>query len=151
MIEFSVISPLEKNDAAELVRLQNQSTGTPWTLEMAENLLHHSSMQGWCLRRSNSLLGFIVSQYTEISADIVEFVIDEPYRRQGFGHKLYQVMENHCTAIKVKEIFLEVSEINLPARGFYEKKGLMVIGIRPEYYLTSNGKISAILMKKQLV
>jgi ribosomal-protein-alanine N-acetyltransferase len=47
---------------------------------------------------------------------------------------------------KVSNLFLEVRRSNKNAILLYEKKGFNEVGIRPNYYKTTNGNEDAILM-----
>jgi ribosomal-protein-alanine N-acetyltransferase len=56
-----------------------------------------------------------------------------------------QLVKN-CVERKVSNLFLEVRRSNKNAILLYEKKGFNEVGIRPNYYKTSNGNEDAILM-----
>lgn len=147
---MDTIRSLTKDDAPVVVGLQHQSTGAPWTLEVAYKILEDTAMKGWCIQTDDTILGFILIQKNGESADIVEFVVEESYRHQGLGKKLYNVMENDCVHDGLREIFLEVSELNVLGHLFYQKQNFKAIGLRKDYYSSSQRKADAILMRKQL-
>jgi ribosomal-protein-alanine N-acetyltransferase len=149
--DLYAIRSLIKEDASFIMHLQHQSTGTPWTLESTRNLLEDTTMKGWGIQEKDTLVGFILMQITGESADLMEFVVEEPYRHQGLGKRLYASMEKNCMADGLKEIFLEVSALNILGHLFYKKQGFMAVGVRQGYYTFLDGKVDAILMKKQLV
>jgi ribosomal-protein-alanine N-acetyltransferase len=150
-MDSNAIHPLVRENASSIMRLQHQSTGTPWTLKTTHGLLEDATIRGWGVQLKDTVLGFILIQMTGESADIVEFVVDEAYRHQGFGKKLYSSMEKYCIGYGLKEIFLEVSSRNLLGHLFYQKQGFRTIGLRQDYYTSPEGKADAFIMKKQLV
>ena len=55
-----------------------------------------------------------------------------------------------CIERKTSNLFLEVRRSNKNAILLYEKKGFNEVGIRPNYYKTSDGNEDAILMALSL-
>ena len=89
-------------------------------------------------------------QKFETEADIVEFVVNGPFQNKGIGAKLYDAAEKFLQKQGVATLFLEVSEVNIKAKKFYETRGFKAYHMRPNYYKTPHGKVDALLMKKEL-
>lgn len=142
---------LSLSDAEEILRLQHQSTGALWTLESTEGLLKSLTVKAWGIMEGEYLIAFLIMRCVEEEGDIVEFVVDSSYRRQGIGNVLYTFAEQACLKNKLRNIFLEVSKVNLPAKKFYQNSGFVEIARRPNYYGFGEERVDAILMKKQLV
>ncbi len=144
-----MIRSLTQDDASFMMHLQHQSTGTPWTFTTTQSLMNDPTIKGWGFWQNDTLLGFILIQVIAGSADMIEFVVDESSRYQGYGKKLYAFMEKDCSVQGVLEITLEVATDNKAAHLFYQRQGFIVVGLRPNYYQSSQGKIDALLMQKK--
>ena len=90
--------------------------------------------------------GFIVWRTVANEAEIITIGVVPKSRRNGIAGALILLMEQELKKSRVVNVFLEVSEVNLPAKKLYEKYGFKPAGKRPKYY---NGT-DAIIMKKVL-
>jgi ribosomal protein S18 acetylase RimI-like enzyme len=95
------------------------------------------------------IAGFLVSRLVFSSAvgpagerEILNVVVDIPYRRKGLG-KLLLATELERGGIH----FLEVRESNAGARRLYENHGFQDVSIRKHYY--QSPRENAILMKRE--
>ena len=75
-------------------------------------------------------------------AEVLNLAVDPGFRRRGIASAL---LNRVCEAAK-GVIFLEVSELNLPAISLYRTLGWQPAGVRPGYY--SAGTVNAVVMKK---
>lgn len=67
--------------------------------------------------------------------EIDYFEIDPRFRQQGNGKKLlYQFIEFCQTSVECKEVWLEVSVANQPAKSLYLNYGFQPVHLRPKYY-----------------
>lgn len=90
--------------------------------------------------------GFIVWRVTGDEAEIITIGVAPDARQNGIAGAMILLMEQELKKNSVVNVFLEVSEVNIPAKNLYKKYGFSVVGTRPKYY---NG-IDAIIMKKKL-
>ena len=90
--------------------------------------------------------GFIVWRNVADEAEIISIGVAPEKRRQGIAGALILLMEQELKKAGVVNVFLEVSEVNYPAKKLYEKYGFVATGKRPKYY---NGT-DAIIMTKDL-
>ena len=89
-----------------------------------------------------NIIGFIHIQQLIDEVDIIDVVVDEEYRRKGYGQRLVEfVIHNNLG----KRIILEVSVNNKAAIGLYNKLGFREINTRKGYY---NG-VDAIVMERK--
>lgn len=138
-------------DASFLFRLRQQSTGSSWTEDEVVALLQNPLVFGWGVFHQWEGVGFILFYSNGETVDILEFVVDSSYRRQGLGEILYQHAEAGVQKKALTKILLEVSVENLGAQNFYRKKGFNEIGLRKRYYQSSQGKDDALVMHKRLI
>lgn len=88
----------------------------------------------------NNLVGFIhIEQHYEV-IDIINIVVDLPYRRKQIATKLINYIVNNFES---DQILLEVRADNNPAIKLYEKIGFKKINVRKNYY----GEVDAIIME----
>ena len=90
--------------------------------------------------------GFIVWRVVADEAEIISIGVAPKMRRQGVAEAMILLMEQELKKSSVVNVFLEVSEANIPAKKLYEKLGFKPTGRRPKYY---NGT-DAIIMSKEL-
>lgn len=90
---------------------------------------------------SNIIKGFIISTKMFETVEILFIFVDEPYRKFGIATALINKVS---TLNGTKNVFLEVSKLNLPAYYLYKKVGFELISIRKGYY----SGVDAYVMKK---
>lgn len=90
--------------------------------------------------------GFIVWRVVADQAEIITIGVAPDARRSGIAESMILLMEQELKKQSIVNIFLEVSEVNYPAKKLYEKLGFTVVGKRPKYY----DGIDAIIMSKAL-
>lgn len=90
--------------------------------------------------------GFIVWRAVADQAEIITIGVTPNARRSGIAESMILLMEQELKKQSVVNIFLEVSEVNYPAKKLYEKLGFLVVGKRPKYYDGTD----AIIMSKTL-
>ena len=96
---------------------------------------------------SNLLIGICVFQVVIDEAQINYFVVDQKFRKRGFGYYLMSYLIKSCEKLNLKKLLLEVSENNTVAEGFYNRFDFSTVGIRKNYYKDGS---DAILKEKKL-
>lgn len=139
MIVFSVI-PEDYLD--ELLRIDVRTNSNPWPVENLRSSYHQFQHLG--LFEGTQLVAYLIFQQTHDEAEIIHFICDKPFQRQGLGYQLLNQWLTRLSKQSVKTFFLEVRESNLHARKLYEKIGFQPVGERPDYYAN---KETAIVMR----
>ena len=83
---------------------------------------------------SNLVVGICVFQIVLDEAQINFFVVDQKYRKKGFGSLLMLFLIKECEKLSVNKLLLEVSNTNFTADKFYSRFDFFTIGIRRNYY-----------------
>ena len=99
------------------------------------------------LSLADLVVGICVFQVILDEAQINFFVIDQKYRKKGFGTYLMNYLIKQCEKLNISKLFLEVSKKNVTAEKFYSHFNFFTVGIRRNYY--KNGS-DALLKKKNL-
>ena len=74
-------------------------------------------------------LGWLWLMVEKQDAFIYEIIIDEPYRRQGYGQKTMQLAEREAKRLGATKMGLHVFGFNHTARALYEKLGYAITNI----------------------
>ena len=67
-------------------------------------------------------------------AQINFFVINQKYRKKGFGSHLMDYLIEQCQKLNINKLFLEVSHTNVIAEKFYNRFEFSTVGLRKKYY-----------------
>ena len=96
---------------------------------------------------SNLVIGICVFHVILDEAQINFFVVDQKYRKQGFGSYLMSYLIKQCEKLSIDKLFLEVSNTNVSAEKFYSRFDFSTVGIRRNYYKDGS---DALLKEKNL-
>ena len=128
--------------------------------ELDSNTISLWNKKQWCnefkkegttvygLSRSNLVIGICVLNIVLDEAQINYFVVNQKFRKRGFGTYLMVDLIKRCKKLNVNKILLEVSQNNLPAKNFYRRFDFSTVGIRKNYYRDGS---DALLKEKELV
>ena len=92
------------------------------------------------------VIGICVVQVVLDEAQINYFVVNQKYRKKGFGSYLMGYLIKKCEKSNLKRLLLEVSQDNVTAERFYSRFDFYTVGIRKNYY--KDGSDSLLKEKK---
>ena len=95
----------------------------------------------------NLIIGICVFHVVLDEAQINYFVVNQKFRKKGFGSYLMSYLIKQCEKSNINKLFLEVSQRNLTAEKFYSRFNFSTVGIRRNYYKDGS---NAILKEKNL-
>ncbi len=96
---------------------------------------------------ANLVIGICVFHVVLDEAQINYFVVNQKYRKKGFGSYLMSYLIKHCEKINIHKLFLEVSQSNVTAEKFYSRFDFSTVGTRRNYYKDGS---DALLKEKKL-
>ena len=96
---------------------------------------------------TNFVIGICVFQIVLDEAQINFFVINQKFRKKGFGSYLMSYLIKKCEELSLKKLLLEVSQSNVAAERFYAQFDFSTVGIRKNYYKDGS---DALLKEKKL-
>ena len=96
---------------------------------------------------SNFVIGICVFHVILDEAQINYFVVNQKYRRKGFGSYLMNYLIKQCEKLNINKLFLEVSHTNVTAQKFYSRFDFSTVGIRKNYYKDGS---DALLKRKKI-
>ena len=125
----------------------DSNTISLWSKEQWANEFKKEGIKVFGLLLSNLLIGICVFHVVLDEAQVNFFVVDQKYRKQGFGSYLMSYLIKKCEKLDIKKLFLEVSHTNSVAKNFYGSFDFHTVGIRRNYY---NDGSDALLKEKKL-
>ena len=146
-----VMRRMEPTDLDEVLAIELQSSGEPWTRQMF--LGEILSSYGHCFvmeSRQTSpapVIGFTCFRHLGEESELLNLCIHPEHRSLGLGKKLMQFYTDSCREAKVTRSYLEVSSSNHPAIQLYQDFAYRPIGRRLKFY---RGQFDALLMMKNV-
>lgn len=140
------VRKMEFRDIKKVVELEEK-----YLLEsLGEKLLaselseKNNGVSFYVIENDDVVIGYIGRYYFFQEAEVLNFVVDESYQRQGYGQKLFDKMVEDMK--DVKKITLEVRASNIKGINFYTKNCFKQVGVRKRYY--KNGEDALLLLKE---
>tara|TARA_B100000767_G_scaffold40805_1_gene34509 strand:+ start:328 stop:804 length:477 start_codon:yes stop_codon:yes gene_type:complete len=140
---------VELSDIEKIVSIESDCHISPWS---KRNFLDSISAGNLfqVLKDDELIIGYYIASFAADECELLNITVSKDLHRQGFGKAIISYLINICLERKTSNLFLEVRKSNKNAILLYEKKGFNEVGIRPNYYNTSNGNEDAILMALSL-
>ena len=95
----------------------------------------------------NFMVGICVLEFVLDEAHINYFVVNEKYRKRGFGSYFMSYLIKKCKKLNINKLLLEVSQNNLIAENFYNRFDFYTVGTRKKYYKDGS---NALLKEKKM-
>ena len=137
---------LKKEDIKKVVYLEETFLGETLGEEMLESELDSKITKFYVATINDEVVGYIGRYELLNEAEVLNFVVDETYQRQGIGQTLFNKVEEDLP--NLEKMTLEVRESNTKAKNFYTKNGFKQISIRKNYY--KNNENALVLIKEYL-
>ena len=118
-----------------------------WSKNQWANEFKKHGIKVFGLALSNLVIGICVFHVVLDEAQINFFVVNEEYRKKGFGTFLMKYLIEECEKLNINNLFLEVSHKNLIAVKFYSRFNFSTVGIRRNYYKDGS---DALIKEKKL-
>ena len=140
------IKQINMNDI-DLCYELDSNTISLWSKKQWANEFKKKGTRVFGLIIANLLIGICVFQIVLDEVQINYFVVDQKYRKKGFGSYLMSYLIKRCEILNISKLLLEVSNNNLIAEKFYSSFNFSTVGIRKNYYRDGS---DAILKEKIL-
>ena len=140
------IKQINENDIDLCYELDSKTISL-WSKKQWDKELKKDGIKVIGLLLSNLVIGICVFHVILDEAQINFFVVDQKYRKQGFGSYLMRYLIKQCEKSNINKLFLEVSHNNVSAEKFYSRFNFSTVGIRKNYYKDGS---HALLKEKKL-
>ena len=118
-----------------------------WSKKQWANEFKKEGTKVFGLLVRNLVIGICVFQAVLDEAQINYFVINQNFRKKGFGSFFMSYLIKKCEELNLKRLILEVSQSNVNAERFYNRFNFSTVGIRKNYYKDGS---HALLKEKKL-
>ena len=112
----------------------DSSTISLWSKKQWANEFRKEGIKVFGILTSNLVIGICVFHAVLDEAQINFFVVDDKYRKKGFGTFLMSYLIQECKKLNINKLLLEVSHSNFIAEKFYSRFDFSTVGIRRSYY-----------------
>ena len=143
MISIKQINEKEIDLCYEL----DSNTISLWSKKQWASEFKKEGIKVFGLLLSNLVIGICVFHVVLDEAQINFFVVDQKYRKKGFGTYLMSYLIKECEKSNLTKLFLEVSNTNFIAEKFYNGFNFYTVGKRRNYYRDGS---DALLKEKKL-
>ena len=125
----------------------DSNTISLWSKKQWANEFKKEGTMIFGLLIENLLVGICVFQIILDEAQVNYFVVNQMFRKRGFGSYLMNYLIKKCEELNLKKLLLEVSQRNVTAEIFYSRFDFSTVGIRKNYYKDGS---HALLKEKKL-
>ena len=125
----------------------DSSTISFWTKKQWASEFKKEGIKVVGLFLSSLVIGICVFHVVLDEAQINFFVVNQKYRKKGYGTYLMNYLIKQCETLNIKKLLLEVSLSNTTAEKFYNHFDFYTVGIRTNYYKDGS---DALLKEKNL-
>ena len=140
------IKEISENDI-DLCYQLDSNTISLWSKKQWANEFKKEGTKIFGLLIKNLVIGICVFQVVLDEAQISYFVVNQKFRKRGFGSYLMSYLIKNCEKLNLNKLLLEVSQSNLTAERFYSRFDFSTVGIRKNYYKDGS---HALLKEKNL-
>ena len=140
------IKQINENDI-DLCYELDSNTISLWSKKQWANEFKKEGTKIFGLLISNLVIGICVFHVILDEAQINFFVVNQEYRKKGYGTYLMNYLIKQCEILNINKLLLEVSLSNTTAEKFYSRFDFYTVGIRTKYYKDGS---DALLKEKKL-
>jgi len=105
-----------------------------WADSVWKGLFNHQQLSTILVFQKSALVGFIAFSTIVREAEILKMGVKTEKTCQGIGAGLLDKMTQQLRKNRIRHVFLEVREDNLPAVSLYQNHGFEQAGTRNDYY-----------------
>ena len=142
------IIPLSEEHIDEIIKIENESFGDPWSRQMFIDLLILDYAVCFAAIENNEISGYLIAYDIAPEIEIMNIAVKESKRGRKIATKLFGEIFEYAKDKNIEKFTLEVRPSNVNAIGLYKKLGFIIVGVRKNYY--NNPKEDAILMSLRL-
>jgi ribosomal-protein-alanine N-acetyltransferase len=144
-----VIRRLDSGDLDHLIEIEEASYPYPWTKGIFADCIR-VGYDCWGLQTGTELAGYSFQTHAAGENHLLNLCVAPGNQGQGLG----KILLDHAIRLaRLQQCFcilLEVRPSNRAGKGLYRKYGFHVVGERPDYYRSHQGRESALVMRLDL-
>lgn len=131
--------PMQHNDLASIMVIENQAYPHPWTTGNFKDSLA-AGYVGEVLVDQGVMVGYLVWMRVVDEAHLLNFTIAPARHRRGLGQWMLMKWMDGLRTLGIERVLLEVRPSNRAALRLYQRNGFDEIGMRKGYYPDNDGQ-----------
>lgn len=141
-----VIRPLEHGDLDAIIAIEEAAYPFPWTRGIFSECLR---VGYGCLGvfLDGVLCGYVIFNWAAGESHLLNLCVHPDRQGRGLGGLLLSRAIERARVLDCQAMYLEVRPSNPEAASLYERRGFRVVGRRPDYYRSTEGREDAIVMR----
>ena len=148
----AMMRPMEKGDIPVIMKIELLAYPQPWEMQVMEKCLQTTHYHCYVLEVSGKIEGYLFMSVVVGEMHILNICISPDIQGKGWGRELlHRTFDLAAHQYQANMCFLEVRPSNTSALALYESEGFNEIGMRKNYYPTSNGREDALVMAKSII
>ena len=145
----SLLRRLSDTDLDRIMEIELAAYPYPWTRGIFVDCIR-VGYDCWGLQAGDELIGYCIQNHAAGENHLLNLCIAPEWQKQGhgrllLGHAMRLARMQNCYCV-----LLEVRPSNPAGIRLYKKNGFVIVGERPDYYRSSKGRESAIVMRLDL-
>jgi len=133
--DATAIEPMKVEDLAEVVEIERESFGDPWSRASFEaELRAEPTSHCRVMRVAGGVAGYMIAWFIEDEAHLANIAVAPRARRRGFAQGMLDYLLRECYLRGSRILVLEVRASNAGAITLYERNGFVIGGVRKNYY-----------------
>ena len=144
-----LIRRLSQEDVDRIYEIEQLAYPHPWSRGLFVDCLN-AGYTCFGLQIGRNLAGYTVFNWAAGEAHLLNLCVHPDWQHRGYGSLLLEYAINHVASHENKAMLLEVRISNPRAEKLYKNRGFKVIGRRPAYYQSGEGREDAIVMSLKL-
>ena len=135
---------MRPSDLKAVAEVESSSYRFPWSMGIVRDCLlagYHSQV----LEAGGSIAGYSIMSIAAGEAHLLNLCVHPDCQGFGFGRRLLNAALLRAEECDVEQVFLEVRPSNDVAIALYRSAGFKLIGTRPFYYQSDDGREDAVI------
>jgi len=147
-----MMRPMDRDDIPAVMVVELLAYPHPWEAKVMHQCLQVSHYHGWVLEILGKIQGYLFLSVVAGEVHILNICVHPDLQGKGWGRELLQrTFDLAANEYQANMCFLEVRPSNTVALSLYESEGFNEIGMRKNYYPTTNGREDALVMAKSII
>ena len=121
-------------DSEEVAALESKIFSMPWKRDDFWRMTENKNAVYIVGLLDEKIIAYAGAWLSFGDAEVMNIAVDENFRGQGYGKKIFAELIKICMEHGATAITLEVRESNIAAIKLYESFGLKSVGVRKNYY-----------------
>ena len=129
-----IIRKMIADDSEEVAALESKIFSMPWKRDDFWRMAENKNAAYIVGVLDDKIIAYAGAWLAFSDAEVMNIAVDENFRGQGFGKKIFAALIKICIERGATAITLEVRASNISAIKLYESFGLKSVGVRKNYY-----------------